>query len=271
MSLQRHSHLALHEQLADELRRQIRTMNDGDRLPTEGELSETYGLSRTTIRKAIQALVEESLVVRRRGKGSFVASPPLTYALDRVGAFTDTFTTQGLKPESQILSFRWIDDPIELPPEMDGEPEAALFAARLYQLDGEPKALAHMYFPNKFGAAIRRTDIEKHPAFQIIEEKLQVPIGRGRIAIRGSSCPSEIAEVLQLSESSPILLLHRWIHSTGGQLVQYSVHYLPFNEFQFNLETAAMSEEQSYSFPSIAHHLQPSGQPTEGTMTISGF
>lgn len=99
--LERESDRSLYEQITDRLRQQlIEGREVGEQLPTEEELVRAYAVSRSTVRKAIQRLVAEGMLVRRQGKGTFFArrTPRIIHAIDRLAPFVDTFTHHRRKP-----------------------------------------------------------------------------------------------------------------------------------------------------------------------------
>ncbi|WP_152176253.1 GntR family transcriptional regulator, partial [Mycobacterium tuberculosis] len=71
-------------------------LHPGDKLPTEDALIDEYGVSRITVRRAIQNLASRRLIVTKRGIGSFVASPSLTQPLTALTGFVEDMDAQGL-------------------------------------------------------------------------------------------------------------------------------------------------------------------------------
>lgn len=236
-ALDRDAPESLHEQLIARLRADMVTMSEGTRLPTEAELTSRYGVSRTTVRNALQVLVDEGQLIRRQGRGTFVARPRLTHPLDQVWAFVETFTARGLRPESDVIAFQWIPWPSKLPEELADADDGALLVRRLYRVNGEPVALAEAFLPPPFGLAISRADVEEHPTFQILQEKLETPIHHARITVRSSAADPAIAELLECDTGTPLLVLHRWLFSAEDQLLQYAAYRLPADLFEFSLDS----------------------------------
>lgn len=88
--LNKESSVALYQQLIDEIKNQITSgkLAVGDRLMTEFELSQEYNVSRITVRKAIEVLVEENILIKKQGIGTFVAEKRLTRNLEIFMGFT---------------------------------------------------------------------------------------------------------------------------------------------------------------------------------------
>jgi DNA-binding GntR family transcriptional regulator len=103
--LARDSHVAMYRQLAQQLRGAI-TRGDyrpGDKIPTEPQLIRRFGVSRITARQAVDALAREKLVIRKQGKGTFVAGPLVHHDLLELRGIYDELVAQGLEPHTRLL------------------------------------------------------------------------------------------------------------------------------------------------------------------------
>ena len=86
-----------YQEIADYLRRLISASRPGDRLPSEAELCERFGVSRMTVRQALQVLANEHLLVRRRGEGTFAAPRMVARLLGSPLSFTESMRRRGLR------------------------------------------------------------------------------------------------------------------------------------------------------------------------------
>jgi GntR family transcriptional regulator len=128
----------LYRQLIDRLRRDVAQRRPGERIASEPELAHHLGISRFTVAKAVGALVGEGLLVRRQGKGTFVATPPLQRTPVGLRSFTEAVRATGRRASSTLLGFRaaeWQQDA--------GHPpgEALILLERLRSVDGLPVAV----------------------------------------------------------------------------------------------------------------------------------
>jgi GntR family transcriptional regulator len=96
-------------EIADYLRRLVAASRPGDRLPSEAELCERFGVSRMTVRQAVQLLANERLLVRRRGEGTFTAPRVVARLLGSPLSFTESMRRRGLRASSRMLHAGWID------------------------------------------------------------------------------------------------------------------------------------------------------------------
>ena len=100
----------LYEQLMNILEHDIRTgkYSPGDRIMTESELSKKYGISLITVRKAISLLTEKGLLIKKQGKGTFVAKPKYSRNIRRLSGFTQMCEQMGVVPGGRMLDNRLI-------------------------------------------------------------------------------------------------------------------------------------------------------------------
>lgn len=106
MVIDHESKLPLYYQLREELKKTILSgqIKEGELVPSERELSETYDLSSTTVRRALQDLVHDNLLERKPGKGTFVKVKKVKRGLEKVLGFTQNMKEMGLVPTTRVLS-----------------------------------------------------------------------------------------------------------------------------------------------------------------------
>ncbi len=128
----------LYRQLVDWLRSDVARRAVGDRIDSEPQLAERFGVSRFTVTRAIEILVDEGLIRRRQGLGSFVAPPPLQRAPSYLSSFTEAVEAQGRKPSHRLMHF----GPVAWRRGMPYPEGVALVSLdRLRFVDGEPTAI----------------------------------------------------------------------------------------------------------------------------------
>lgn len=140
------SPIPLYLQISDFLRERIRTGEwpRGSQIPTEAELCDAYEVSRITVRQALALLSRDGLVVRGRGRGTFVREPSLTAAPRTVSSFSTELRDLGMKPGSRILETGTVSASVELAAEMDIEVGRELTSLRRLRLaDDQPIGIQH--------------------------------------------------------------------------------------------------------------------------------
>lgn len=238
------------------LRELVTRLTPGQQLPTEQQLIDNFNVSRGTVRRAVQQLVEEGLLVRRQGKGTFVAPAQLVHPLDRLRPFVSIFTAAGKYPEGTVLAYEWITEPTLLPDPLSLGNDEALLVRRLYTLEGVSQALAEIFVPGSLGRHISRSEIEEHPIYQVLQQRLGVSLDHAEIAVRGHAASTEQAELLQLATGAPLLVMQRVTYDSQQQLVECALYHLPAQTFEVRLAVQAQEPEAlSYSFHRPAARL----------------
>jgi len=236
-SLQRESPRPLYEQIADRLREgTVSSLQAGAQLPTEEAMMETYGVSRSTIRKAVQRLVEEALLVRQQGKGTFVVRPmpKIIHSIDRLASFFETFRQAGEDINTAIISFYWDESPV-LPKELDAWERPVLTYERLYVSRGVPHAVTRSTVPMAIGRKITRADAEATPVYDILQKKLKLQLSRSEFLVSCRQPSSEISASLKISQSSFLLVLDRITRDKSGQALEMTTHFLRPDVYQLSV------------------------------------
>jgi len=224
MRLQR-GPIPLYYQIAQVLRSQIRSREykPKDMLPTEEEMVRTIGVSRTTVRQALQMLLHEGLIERTPGKGTFVAPEHASLCGD-----WSVHSIQGFIDAGHVTKVKFLDSQ-NLPA---GEglakilhiPPASLVTqfSKLDFANDEPFMHVTINLPYDLAARIPVQRIEEKPVFSLIEEYCNLRILEAHQWIAASLAGGEIARHLRLTPADPILLIERHFVDANGRVVQVS-------------------------------------------------
>lgn len=228
----------LHDQIAAEVATRVQSMRVGQQLPIETEFMEAFQVSRTTVRRAIQTLVKQGLLVRKQGKGTFVNHPHIVHSLDHLIPFFTALSTAGQDPHTEIVEFGWVVGAV-VPAELGGPSSRALAFRRIYYTDDrQPHAVLHCMVAEPFGRQIELVDLENTPIFHVLEEKCGVRLRRASLTIGVGSADEDLARLLSIPAGSPLLVMHRLTLADTGLPVEFTTHYLrpQFYELQVNVE-----------------------------------
>ena len=137
-----------HETTAEALRQLIATMSPDQALPTERQLREDFGVSRTTIRQAIQGLIRQGLIYSVQGSGTYVAPPEMVSKTLRLTGFSQDMRQRGMVPSSKMLQMEEVPATEEVASRLGLEPGTRVaYIGRIRLADGAPMALEHSYVP----------------------------------------------------------------------------------------------------------------------------
>ena len=160
-ALEKKSQSPLYQQLMLRLKNDILAgvHPSGGRIPSEQALCDAYGVSRVTVRKALLDLVQEGLLVRRQGKGTFVADKRLQRDLQHITSFSDACRSMGRDAGTRVISVaREAAQPDDLERLGAAEGGEVLEVCRVRLCDGEPVMLEINRFPIRF-AFLEREDL----------------------------------------------------------------------------------------------------------------
>jgi GntR family transcriptional regulator len=142
----------------------------GDMIPSEKELTESYGVSRVTVRKALDLMAREGTLVKKKGRGTFVASPAFVESPQANGSFTRSCMDKGVTPRTKLVSRKvvWASKAVARQLCL-AEGDSVLLVARLRLMDDVPAILEYDYFPQEL-AFLLEADVTSRPILDVIYE-----------------------------------------------------------------------------------------------------
>jgi len=229
--------------IAAELRQRIEggELAAGALLPSESELSAAYGVSRVTVRKALELLRDEGLIDARQGFGWFVASDPLRQSLGRLGTIEAQLTALGVESERRVVGFRFVAAPARVRRLLG---ETVLEVRRVNLADGQPFARVTVWCREDVGARLSRADVETSPFYELVD----VPIGGATQTIGAAAAGPDDAELLAVPVGSPVLRCERVTRDVDERPVLVSEHVFPGHRTEFVVE-----------LPHVEPSISPSG------------
>jgi GntR family transcriptional regulator len=239
MTLNRDSYVTLYIQLAQQLATEIAEGRWAPhaRLPSEHDLMKRFDVSRVTVRQAIAKLSEQGLVVRKQGKGTFVAGPVVRHELKDLKGFYDELVSQGLNPETKLLHYGLVETPKEARRALQTTDAKVVFLKRLYSLDGVPIALACTYLP-AIAAEVSWDEAVRHPSYAILESLLGIRIAEAQVSIRGRLAGRDLGPMLKLAQSAPLLVVERTSFCDAGTPREYTQFYVNSETYEFTLSAS---------------------------------
>jgi GntR family transcriptional regulator len=220
---------ALYWQLAERVRGRIADGRyaDGAQLPTEEALGREFGVSRITVRAALDRLVAEGLVRRERGRGTFVAARPVALDLERFTDFAEDMAAAGFAPSSRVGHVGEEPATPEVAAQLGVAPGTPIVRVdRLRLADDRPLAFDRTYLPLRFGRLLDRAALATTTILRRLEADCGIPVIAGRYAIAATLAAGEVAAALALAPGDPVLLVHRTPRTTGDTpLFHQQRHY----------------------------------------------
>lgn len=218
----------LYHQLERELRTRIlaREFEAGAPLPTEERICEQYGVSRITVRRALDALIAEGLITKRRGVGTFATAPADAGVRSvRLSGSLDEFLASAGALATQVLSLEEIAAPAEA---VEGlqlrSGENATRLELLSFLEGAPLSYSHLYLPVSVGRQIKPEEVGVHlPVIRMVEGKLGSRVVRAEQVLSADTAGEVAAKYLGLDPSTPVLKVTRTYYDMTGKPMELIV------------------------------------------------
>ena len=219
----RASDVPLYQQVADQLVTAIESgaLEAGTRLDGELQLAHQLGLSRPTMRRAIELLVDQGLLVRRRGSGTQVVHAQVRRELELTSLYED-LSESGRAPGTRVLVNRVESIDADLAGELGVASGKALRLERLRSSAGVPLAILNNWLPVEL---LQPTDaeLEHHGLYQLLREAGARPqIARQRISARAATQAE--AQLLDCGVGEPLLTMQRTAYDDSGRVVEVGHH-----------------------------------------------
>ena len=234
------SPLPLYVQIRDSLRRQIL---DGsyqvhERLPSENEMMNTYGVSRITIRQALRDLHNEGLVFSAQGKGTFVSKPKAVQNVQRLEGFGEAMAAQGYEASARVLSIQQMKAPKAVAAALDLESaDECVEVKRVRYLNRSPVCIDNSYFPMDIGNQMFGLDLSGD-IFPMLENLFGIPLGGADIGLDAVLADAETRQHLNLKPGEAILRVERLTHNQDGRPIDFE--YLCYRgdsfKYQFRID-----------------------------------
>jgi GntR family transcriptional regulator len=195
---------------------------EGDKVPPERELSAAWGVARMTLRRALDELVGEGLIVRQQGRGTFVARPRMARHLS-MNSFTEEMRKQGRVPSSRVLDFRRIRSGVRQARQLRlpvGDPIVRFTRLRL--ADGEPIGLETTCVSAALVPGLQESDLTGS-WYELLTKNHAIRIAHGSSMIEPANLTEREANFLQTAPGKPAFRIETSTYGDGGGVIDFEV------------------------------------------------
>ncbi|MCT1367180.1 MULTISPECIES: GntR family transcriptional regulator [Kocuria] len=240
-----------HEKVRTALRRYALTeLSPGASLPGERQLEKHFGVSRITVRRAVADLVAEGVLVRIHGKGTFVSHGRVRSDL-HLASFTEDMGLAGLQPSTQIL----VAEPLTPPSEVSeffglGANQPTLCIKRLRSANDAPVSVDESWMRPDLTEFLLAQDLTKSLYGHL--STTDFPVRSAHQTVEATSAESELAQVLDIAEASPVLrfIRHTFSVQDGAPVpLEYSISTYRSDRYQLSMHLQ-LSPDRSVNFES---------------------
>ncbi|EJO5346665.1 GntR family transcriptional regulator [Clostridium botulinum] len=227
----------LYKQIAKKIKDEINKNNlkEGDAIPSESKLAEKFNVSRVTIRQAINMLVNEGLLYKIHGSGTYIKKIKLEHNIYNLVTFTEEAKRYNKNPINKILEFKVIkaDDKLQNILNLSSE-DQVFFISRLRCIDDIPLILEKTYLPVKLFPDLSY-DIMLSSKYKYIEKKKNLKIKESHQEIIPIIPDKDTTKLLNLEENTPILYIVMHSILESGIVFEYTELYFKSDEYKFSL------------------------------------
>ncbi|MBW8683610.1 GntR family transcriptional regulator [Chitinophaga rhizophila] len=238
LSIDHNSSVPLHIQAEELLRKMIEDplFRSGKFLPNEVELSKQLQISRTTLRQALNKLVYEGLLVRKKGIGTKVSEKTVSSKSMNWKSFSQEMAARGIPIRNFELHISWVKPHEELIHFFDIKPEQKIL--KLERLRGQPEG-PFVYFVSYFHPNIGLNGEEdfKRPLYEILEKDYHVIASLSKEEISARAADSFIAGKLEIDAGSPVLFRKRFVYNQEDHPIELNLGYYKSDSFIYTVES----------------------------------
>jgi GntR family transcriptional regulator len=223
-AIDKSSSVPYYQQLADLLRREIseqRTQREVFQLPSENELAERHGITRATVRHALDVLEGDGWIYREKGVGSFAAIRRVEHELTHLVSTTEDMRRRGWPLTTQLVSLEripavpYVAHAVEVP---DGTIVYKLCRLRL--VDDEPLSLQTVYLPCEMCPSLEENDLTSS-LYGLLETRYGLRLWTGKEILRARCAIPFEADLLRVKEEMPVMYMERTTYAANGVAVEY--------------------------------------------------
>lgn len=238
VKLKRKSVRPLYFQIYDHIQQQIRSGNltPGDQIPAEMDLMKEYNVARITVRHAISELVNEGVLERKAGKGTFISKPKIDRTLVNVTSFSSRLEAIGLHASAKLLSQEVIAAPVNIAQELKVEVDSPiLFLNRLRLSDGDPLVLERVYLSLTRFPGLENQDLESNSLYNLLKDKYNVTPVNSKKTLEIVTANLEESRLFGASSPhTPLFLLRAVVHGTDHP-IEYVKILMRGDRFRFQI------------------------------------
>lgn len=197
----------------------------GEQLPTEMELCDLLHISRPTVNKAVNLLVSEGYLTRKRGHGTFIANPKiLGNFFNKLQSFSEEMIRAGHSPSTQVLSCKIVQGAapanLTLKLRMD---EPCFYLERLRSVDGEPIVYIETYLPLRYFEGIETIDFEVCSLYETLNTRYHRPVCYVTRQFEAINAGAPVAKLLQIAKGYAVCRVETIGFSREGTPLEYSI------------------------------------------------
>ncbi|MHB1405580.1 MAG: GntR family transcriptional regulator [Desulfitobacteriaceae bacterium] len=216
-------------------------LGEDEQIPSERELCLQFGISRTTIRQALNESEQEGLIYKVHGKGTFVAPRKIDQELLTMNSFEDTVLSRGLKPKMTVLAVESLQPTLEINAILKLDMVNLTKISLLGHGDDEPIVYYESFIAEQLGKAVAAEAIKRsnqglsYSTYQLYRDCCGIIPRETHQTIEAAVADSMTAEILQIRKGTPIFLTTSIVYTDNNQPIEYKKVRYRGDKYKFNI------------------------------------
>ncbi len=235
--LEVNSFIPLYQQLYDNIRKQITVgvYKPGDKLPSEGDLCKEFNVSRITVRNALKQLVEEEILCKKRGKGTYVTIPARVEALCAGNSFTNSCHRINAKPSTKIIATS-IERANKAACEALNieQDDKVICMKRLRLIDDVPVIFEIDYFRMEYMFLLKE-DLEDSSLMETISKNISTQPKRVEDMFEVKYSNKEYSDLLKCATNMPLLKVRQLVYAENDEVLYYNEQYIRSDKYKYTV------------------------------------
>jgi GntR family transcriptional regulator len=226
------------------LRRRVSALPEHALLPPEPALCAEYGVSRITLRRAVDGLVADGHLVREQGRGTYVTRPAIRHEyresfVHRIAGFGSVMAESGAHVGVTVLTQRVVPAPAWVAEQLGLEVATEVVElVRLRSVDGAPNHVAHSFLPAEAYPKVAEQDFSEGSLYEYLRREYAADLAHARIVVDVGTAAADEADLLRVVAGSPLLVVRTTVQDSGGKPLVHSYSRLRPDVSQVEFEVS---------------------------------
>ena len=220
-------------------------------LPSEDALAGEYKVSRITVRQALSSLEKDGLIIRQRGKGTFVSEEAVSLELPRFTGSIEDLVLMGKRTETRVIDSAWVDPPENIRAQLRVKGDKVLRLEKVRHVEGVPFSHVFNYLPPQIGKKLPMALVESKPMLMILEDDLGVRANEADQTVEATIADSEVASLLEIRAGDPLLKAERTVYDVKGNPVEYVSVVYRADKYAFTMKLKRKRTDKSRGWGAV--------------------
>lgn len=208
----------------------------GDLIPSESELQEEYNVSRITIRRAIQELVQEGHLYTRQGRGTFVSRPKVSQELNLITSWAETMAAMGMRPETKRIEYFVEPAPVNIARLLNIPIGDKVYRIeRLRYADGEPTCIMTNYLSPAVVPGLLDKGLKSESLYETLEKHYSIVLSRAEETVEAKAAKASEAELLNIKRGAPLLYATRVTYDITDRPVEVVISITRADRYSYKI------------------------------------